>query len=1562
MENIAWNIIDKYFKDNPFNLVAHHLDSFNHFIEVSIPQIFKENNPVKYLEKEDKLDANTIPKQCSLYLGGKDAKLIYFGKPIIYDETINGEPNPHYMFPNDARLRNMTYGFTIHYDIEAEFIYMGENGEEIKKSSIVKNIYLGRFPIMLQSNTCILKGLTREVKYNMGECRNDIGGYFIIDGKEKVIISQEKFADNMLYVKKHKSDDIFNFSAEIRSVSEDVSKPIRYTSVRMVAPDSKFTNHQIVIDIPNVRKPIPLFILMRALGVISDKSIIEYCLLNLKNNDIYIDFFIPSIHDAHQIFNQLNALEFIASFTKRQTTSSAWDILTNYFLPHIGTNNYLDKAYFIGYMVFKVLKVFNNQDLPTDRDSFQCKRVETSGNLLANLFREYFILQNKQIALHVDKEFYFHLVKYENNPEAFTSIFNDKSNLKKIFFDMIVETGFKKAFKGNWGASANTKKIGILQDLNRLSYFTYISHVRKLNLPMDSSSKAVGPHLLHNSQWGIIDPVDTPDGGNVGLHKHLAIATKCSIDMSIIGIKNWLRKHAKMMLLQENLPKQLSFLTKIFINGNWAGVLDQPIETIQLFKLYRYNGLIPIYTSICFLYSENEIHIYCDAGRLMRPVFYKDYKNHISFDRKHILENIEKNNYSWDEVITGFGKKTFIPENNKVYAYGEMYKNVNDETLIDFLSENSSLIQYIDTSEEECALIANNMEEWAKNKRYTNLEIHGSLILGVMGNSVIFPENNQLPRDVFSCGQSRQAVSVYHSNYQMRIDKTGVVLNYGQVPLVKSRYLEYINKEEQPYGVNTIVAIMSYSGYNVEDAILINEGSIKRGLFNTTYYSSYESRESSDKISGTTSNSTFSNIEKLKNIKNLKPGHDYSYLDQHGLVKENTPLNDKIIILGQVESTTDSPNTYLDSSVKTKKGQLGFVDKTFITEGEEGHRIGKVRIREERVPSIGDKMASRAGQKGTIGLIIPEADMPFTEDGLRPDLIINPHALPSRMTIGQLVESVLGKLGLQLGYFGDCTAFQTKGSNLKIYGDMLVKNGFASSGDQLMYSGYTGEQLSGNIFIGPTYYMRLKHMVKDKINYRARGPRNILTRQTVQGRANDGGLRIGEMERDGILAHGASYFLNESYMERGDVYFMAICNKSGAIAVYNKALNIFYSPFVDGPIHFNKDTSGNPILDVFSIYGRSFSIVKIPYALKLLIQELQVMNIQMRIITEKNIDQLLNMSYQSKNLEILLEQNGSEKVRKQLKRVQTNTDPVLDSSELNVLALKYRDDMKNKANEIAVETYIPDVLEADLPSIQLGSEVILLDDPIPNRKWIVKKMIGADVFIQTSKDLLSLPKNTQLDKSGTSALKLVNVSRVVLFSEDIKSFEDIKSLEDIPPPDSRVNTPDTFATDSTPIFRAYSSDSPISSVGSIYDPNAPTDSAENAAFYEQQKLRLQAAKAETMRNASQTQGQTPGESPVSSVGSIYDPNAPTDSAENAAFYEQQKLRLRIQKQEKKDTQQNQGTALDFENTNYVSIKPNTKSDDDKLGILTMDKEESKVEEKTEKDDSSVKKIISLTGL
>jgi len=1317
----VWKIINKYFEDNPQALVTHHVESYNDFFKNGIFQIFKEKNPITISSRFDK-NIKDYRSQCIMYFGGKDGSKIYFGKPVIYDD----KDNSHYMFPNEARLRNMTYGMTVHYDIEIEFTTILEDGEmpniigiddldesdEIitggeleqeggatdlpkrkgrkkriplnmtpaetaifreataksmitpntqKETMVLEKIFLGKFPIMIQSSYCVLSGLPREIRHTMGECSNDIGGYFIIDGKEKTVVSQEKFGDNMLYIKES-SDEKYLYSAEIRSVSENVSKPIRTLSVKIMAPTPSYTYKNIVVNIPNVRKPVPLFIVFRALGIISDKQIITMCLLDLEKHDNMVDLFIPSVHDAGGIMNQLNALKYIATLTKGKTVSQVLYILSDYFLPHVGEVNFIQKAYYLGYIVFRLLSVYTGIEPATDRDNFKFKRIELVGSLMYDLFREYYTLQQRQIELGFEEKLYYNQNIYEKNLKGLI-----EQNYKEIFMERTVETGFKKAFKGNWGATAHTKRIGIIQDLNRLSFNSALSHLRKTNLPLDASVKLVGPRVLHSTQWGLFDPIDTPDGGNIGLHKNLAISAYVTQGYSREPIIHWLREKARIKLLEECSPEVLANMTKVIVNGLWAGSINEPVEIVEKMKLYRRNGIIPIYTSITFDIKQNTVFIYTDAGRICRPIFYRDVETgKMSFEKENIKKYLEDNEFTWDQLVSGFNKKKdplFNTNSYKMYELPELYENMDAESnparLRKFLEE-KAILDYVDTNETEDALIALNANDLnTKESRHTHLEIHESLVFGMMCNLINFPENNPATRNSFSCGQSKQACSIYHTNHQVRMDKTAVVLQSSQNPLVKTRYLEHINHEGNPYGENAIVAIMCYTGYNVEDAVLINEGALKRGMFRTTYYTTYESHEEKTKGGDVVTQKTFTNIENSTNIVGTKPGYDYSKLDKHGLIKENTEVDDKTVLIGLTINSSENQTMKIDMSKTPKKGQLGVVDKSFITDGDEGGRIAKIRIREVREPNIGDKMAARSGQKGTVGLVIPECDMPFTKDGLRPDIIINPHAIPSRMTIGQLVETITGKAAAVYGGFSDSTAFINNGSKIGVFGEMLVKEGYHSSGNEILYNGMSGEQIDAEIFIGPNYYMRLKHMVKDKINYRASGPRTALTKQPVSGRANDGGLRIGEMERDAVISHGIAEFLRESMMERGDNYQIAVCNNTGMLAIYNPSKNLFMSPMADGPVKFVSSLDGKDMnIEKVTKFGRNFSVVNVPYSFKLLLQELNTCNVQMRIITEDNIEQLENLTF-SKNINLLLHDMDitPQNIVNQIKRGIMNTKP-----------------------------------------------------------------------------------------------------------------------------------------------------------------------------------------------------------------------------------------------------------------------------------------------------------------
>ena len=1402
--NTTWKIIDSQFEETPQHLVLHHIESYNDFFSKDIYDIFRDRNPLKIVSAYDEKTGDYKHK-CNLYFGGKSGKRIYYGKPVIYDKD-----NTHYMYPNEARLRNMTYAMTIHYDVEVEFVdtlgpgekpyeigpeFLGDdlvqsgvdghfadseddepdvhggggsryaadyaatnsinslkfkqdggisiepdsdkmdggapdrrrNKDEVQQKTknpltmtpelakrlrealersleqgedgsvtqrrvmVLSNIYLGRVPVMVQSKYCILGNMSKDIRHGLGECRNDPGGYFIVQGKEKTVVIQEKFGDNLLYLRKGEvlkpgadSEDanIFNgpskdekvsvpdkylYSIEIRSVSENVSKPKRTLSVQLIAPTGRYSNMNIAVNIPNVRAPVPLFIVFRALGVVSDHDIIEMCLLDMNKYEFMVDSFAPSVHDAGIVYDQYMALNYIAELTKFHHTNYAMEVLSDYFLPHVGELCFREKAMYLGHMVFRLMCAQHGLESATDRDNLRYKRIELFGVLFRELFNEHYDEQMKHIYRRFDELIYFNNNQYEHDLAGLVS-----GCYVDVFSKRLVDEGIRKAFRGSWGGKEHTKRVGIVQDLNRLSFNSALSHLRKMNLPLDSSVKLVGPRVLHNSHWGYIDPIDTPDGGNIGIHKTMAISTYISRGYSRTAIIKWLFENTDIRGIAEFLPTQLADHTKIFVNGYWCGSVTDPTIVMSKLKLYRRNALIPLHTSIAFDVRQNAVFIYTDAGRICRPIFYKDeITGKLSFELSPDMRaRIEKGDFKWSELVSGINEKRadvpFHINHVNLYKLGDLYSLSEQESKASGPAEitrfikNKAAVEFLDPSEVEYSLISLSQNDWdlnpKKHRFYTHMEIHHSYLFGTMCNQVILPENNPAVRSSFSCSQSRQSCSLYHTNYQNRMDKTAVVLNNPQIPLLKSRYYKHLHNEENNYGENVIVAIMCLNGYNVEDAILVNQAALDRGLFRTTYYTSYQAHEEREVMGDNdVSIKAFTSVSTDETVVRLVPGNDYSQLDKNGLIREGTPVDDKTVLIGLTASSSSVPGTKVDESVAPKKGQLGIVDRAFITVGEEGERIAKVRVRETRIPNLGDKMASRAGQKGTVGMVVAESDMPFTKDGLRPDLIINPHALPTRQTIGHLVECLIGKVGLKYGAFNDCTAFNNEGSKVAMFGEILSRTGHHSSGNEIFYDGMSGRQIEMEIFVGPNYYMRLKHMVKDKINYRAKGPRSALTHQTVGGRANDGGLRIGEMERDVLIAHGINNFLNESMMSRGDEYQIAVCNKTGLSAIYNPAKKQFLSPAVDGPLEFHiNETDRSMTLNTISRFGRSFSVVSIPYSLKLLMQELQAINVHMRIITEDNIDQIESMSYSNNIRKLTLDPEMTpsmlaEQLKKQLK-------------------------------------------------------------------------------------------------------------------------------------------------------------------------------------------------------------------------------------------------------------------------------------------------------------------------
>jgi DNA-directed RNA polymerase II subunit RPB2 len=606
-------------------------------------------------------------------------------------------------------------------------------------------------------------------------------------------------------------------------------------------------------------------------------------------------------------------------------------------------------------------------------------------------------------------------------------------------------------------------------------------------------------------------------------------------------------------------------LAKVYINGAWLGNVIDPMKVYNILKEKKHKGIINIYTSIIFDIRRKEIRVCNDAGRLMRPLLrVKDNKLLVT---PAVIEKIRKLELTWDDLLTDCK-----------------------------LSE--AIIEYVDAAEQNSSMIAMNPSILTETNtqfkyKYTHCEIHPSTIFGILASCIPFPEHNQSPRNTYQCAMGKQAMGMYVTNYDTRMDKTAYVLTYPMRPLVETRIMNMIELNQIPSGCQVIVAIMTHSGYNQEDSILFNKGSIDRGLFQATIY--HTEKDEDKKING--DEEIRCKPDKTK-TKGMRFGN-YNKVNENGVIPENTLVENRDIIIAKVVPIKDARNDhtkiikYEDQSRIHRTTEETYIDKNYINRNGDGYNFCKVRLRTIRKPIIGDKFSSRHGQKGTIGNIIPECDMPCTADGVKPDIIINPHAIPSRMTIAQLKETVLGKTLLQLGLFGDGTSFGK--FDVKDICKELQKVGYESNGNEILYNGLTGEQVETSVFLGPVFYQRLKHMVSDKQHSRSIGPMVNLTRQPAEGRSKDGGLRFGEMERDCMCSHGASRFTKGRIYDASDAFSVHVCKKCGMIASYNNEKHIHLCKMCEN--------------------RTDFDYVELPYSCKLMFQELMTMNIAPRIMT-----------------------------------------------------------------------------------------------------------------------------------------------------------------------------------------------------------------------------------------------------------------------------------------------------------------------------------------------------------
>ena len=1166
-----WHIIESYFKGQHLErLVRHQLESYNNFVGHQITKTIEMFNPVHIASDQD---FNPTFKKHSLEI------FITFENFNIYRPQIHENNGAiKLMFPQEARLRNFTYASAMTIDINIKYIVRtGKELENVQSfHKTLHKIHIGKLPIMLKSSICVLTQYNHVPSTHTGECAYDAGGYFIINGSEKTVLGQERAAENNVYCfNVSKNNTKYNWIAEVKSVPDFKCISPKQINMMISSKNNGFGN-PISIQLPRVKQPIPLFIVFRALGVISDKEICEKVLLNIydqeENNKNMLSALQASIIDSNKYLTQEECIKYITSFAMytpinmdketgiKKKQEFTMDILNNDLFPHC--QNTTQKIYFLGYMTNRILQASFEMVPQDDRDSYINKRVDLTGSLLNNLFRNYF---NKLV-----KDMEKQVIREINNGswksiDDFENIIN-LTNIYKIIKSTTIENGIKRALAtGDFGIKhTNSNKVGVAQVLNRLTYVSSLSHARRISTPTDKSGKLIPPRKLHNTSFGFLCPAETPEGQSVGIVKNLAYMTHITIYSDSLPLYEYIMPNV--IPIDSITSLDMYKKVKVFINGAWVGISNEPQDLYLMLKDKKYKGIINIYTSIIFDYKMKEIRVCNDSGRLTRPLLRVKDKNILI--TKSLVEKVANSELNWDNLLTS----------SKI---------------------ENSVIEYVDPDEQNWSMIATNPRDLFtqedKMYNYTHCEIHPSTMFGVLASCIPFPEHNQSPRNTYQCAQGKQAMGVYVTNYENRMDKTAYVLNYPARPLVDTRIMNMIQLNKIPSGCNVVVAIMTHTGYNQEDSLLFNKGSVDRGLFMTTIYHT-EKDEDKQKINGDEEIRCKPDPSKTKG---MKMGN-YNKVNSKGIVPENTLVENRDIIISKITPIKENRNDHTkvikfeDQSKIYKTTEETYIDRNYIDRNGEGYNFAKVRLRTVRKPVIGDKFSSRHGQKGTIGNIIPECDMPFTKSGVKPDIIINPHAIPSRMTIGQLKETVLGKVLVELGLFGDGTSFGQ--FDVKDICSELLKLGYEAHGNELMCNGLTGEQHECSIFMGPVFYQRLKHMVNDKSHSRSIGPMVNLTRQPAEGRSRDGGLRFGEMEKDAMVSHGAARFTKGRMYDSSDKYSVFVCKKCGLIAAYNDEIHIHHCKTCDNRV--------------------DFSYVEIPYSCKLLFQELNTMNIVPRIMTE----------------------------------------------------------------------------------------------------------------------------------------------------------------------------------------------------------------------------------------------------------------------------------------------------------------------------------------------------------
>jgi len=1035
-------IIKKYLEQH--SLVESNILSFNDFMENKMQQIVDElNNSIDNEEIEIKLGKLRIEK------------------PNI----IEADGSSSIILPSVARLRNLTYSAPVYVELTVRYEGQTDSAE----------VEVGRIPIMVRSSACTTAGMPREKLIENFMDKLDPGGYFIINGNERIMVMSEDLAANQPFIEEGRLGltlRLFSQRGAYRiptTISETSDGILELTFSRL--------------------KNIPLIAILKALGMTKESDI-------ARNIGVETDSLIVNLYEFASLQSAEDALMIIAERagiqgTKKEILDRIKDRLDSFLLPHIGMEkaNRIEKAQTLCRLIKLYLRSKEDSTIRTDKDHYANKRVKLSGDLMSDLFRV-----NMSILV---RDIQYSLQKIAKRKKFYSL----KSIAKSTLFTHRIESAIAT---GSWIG----ERSGVTQNMDKTNYLAMLSGLQRVSSMLPGEQENFMARTLHPTHYGRFCPTETPEGTEIGLRKNLALLSK--ISTAIVYDESNAMKQFFEFGLQQNRGLD------VFFNGRFVGFSSEPENFAKKVRESRRAGKLPKELSIRYDKQLEMIIMSLEVGRVLRPLVVAD--QGASKLRNEHLVLLENNKITWADLVR------------------------------------EGIIEYIDAAEEENALIALHEEELTPE--HTHLETHLIDLFGLITSLVPFGNHDQSSRLNRGSKTLKQSLGIYAANYLVRLDTDVSILHYPQKPIVRS--FIYDTLEVYPAGQNIVVAIMPFEGYNMEDAVVLNKASVDRGMGRSTYFRPYCATEL--QYAGGLADEI---VVPDKDVAGYRTENAYRFLEDDGVAYPEASMHEGEVVIGKVtppkflsEAKDLSIQGKKEASSAIRQEEQGTVDAVFITTDQEGNKIAQVRTRDLRLPEPGDKFSTPHGQKGVVGLIADSEDIPFTSRGVKPDLMFNPHGIPSRMTVGYLIELLAGKTGAISGRIVDGTSFS--GQTVKEFEEQLRELGFSFDGKETMYHGITGKKMDAKIYIGNMYYLKLKYMVKNKIHARASGKVALLTRQPIEGRARGGALRLGEMEQQALAGHGASLLLKERYDSDKTVVY--ICNNCGAMSYEDNIRNKIVCP------------------------------------------------------------------------------------------------------------------------------------------------------------------------------------------------------------------------------------------------------------------------------------------------------------------------------------------------------------------------------------------------------------------